>query len=107
VLSFSFKESLVQTPEFFEPFWDSQAPRIGEPRSVGWDGWLKGVKNEESTCGPTFFDVLEADLAGKGEKEKFLFVELNREDVEFLPWRKSHQHEAEDDEYPADLSRFL
>jgi hypothetical protein len=107
VLSFSFKESLVQTPEFFEPFWDSQAPRIGEPRSVGWDGWLKGVKNEESTCGPTFFDVLEADLAGKGEKEKFLFVELNREDVEFLPWRKSHQHEAEDDEYPADLSRVV
>ena len=35
--------------EFFEPFWDSGAPRLGETRAVGWGQWMEATQTQTPT----------------------------------------------------------
>jgi hypothetical protein len=36
-----------QKAAFFEPFWDSGAPRLGEKGAVGWSQWLKANQSQQ------------------------------------------------------------
>ncbi|KAI8505433.1 Protein nrde2 [Branchiostoma belcheri] len=53
--------------EFFEPFWDSNAARVGEEGARGWGAWQERKE--------------------KGGSRAWLDIESGRERVHWLPWR--------------------
>ncbi|XP_035689818.1 nuclear exosome regulator NRDE2-like [Branchiostoma floridae] len=80
--------------EFFEPFWDSSAPRVGEDGARGWRAW-----QEKKEKGGWEMDVTADDEADEADEEEevlsqsasrsqaWLDIESGRERVHWLPWR--------------------
>lgn len=86
---------------FFEPFWDSGAPRIGESNALGWDQTIK--MKQVADC--TLFDKIYQDLEKTEEKisvdaksvsDLWLQLERVREASFWLPVRGSALESLED-----------
>uniref|UniRef100_A0A8D0GH12 NRDE-2, necessary for RNA interference, domain containing n=1 Tax=Sphenodon punctatus TaxID=8508 RepID=A0A8D0GH12_SPHPU len=88
--------------EFFEPFWDSGEPRIGEKGAKGWKAWM----HQQEKGGW----IVEEDADEDEEiKDKtlpkwriWLDIECSREAKHWLPWRpdKTKKQAEEDCEDP-------
>ncbi|XP_053113151.1 nuclear exosome regulator NRDE2 isoform X3 [Hemicordylus capensis] len=95
--------------EFFEPFWDSGEPRIGEKGAKGWKAWMhQQEKGGWVVINPP--DEDEEDIEEEQEiKDKslpkwqnWLHIERSREAKHWLPWRpdKTKKQTLEDCEDP-------
>ncbi|XP_054828308.1 nuclear exosome regulator NRDE2 isoform X2 [Eublepharis macularius] len=95
--------------EFFEPFWDSGEPRIGEKGAKGWKAWMhQQEKGGWIVINPP--DEDEEDIEEEQEiKDKslpkwqnWLHIERSREGRHWLPWRpdKTKKQTEEDCEDP-------
>ncbi|XP_029820087.1 protein NRDE2 homolog isoform X3 [Manacus vitellinus] len=95
--------------EFFEPFWDSGEPRIGEKGARGWKAWMhqqeKGgwvaLKDDDEDD-----EEIDEDLEIKDKTlpkwHIWLDIEYSREARHWLPWRpdKTKKETEEDCEDP-------
>ncbi|XP_070797353.1 nuclear exosome regulator NRDE2 [Pituophis catenifer annectens] len=95
--------------EFFEPFWDSGEPRVGEKGAKGWKAWMhQQEKGGWVLINPP--DEDEEDVEDEEEiKDKslpkwqnWLHIERSREARHWLPWRpeKNKKPSLEDCEDP-------
>ncbi|XP_061467929.1 nuclear exosome regulator NRDE2 [Rhineura floridana] len=95
--------------EFFEPFWDSGEPRIGEKGAKGWKAWMhQQEKGGWVAINPP--DEEEEDIEEEEEiKDKslpkwqnWLHIERSREGRHWLPWRpdKTKKQTLEDCDDP-------
>nr|XP_020663249.1 protein NRDE2 homolog [Pogona vitticeps] len=96
--------------EFFEPFWDSGEPRIGEKGAKGWKVWMhQQEKGGWVVLNPPDGD--EEDLEDKEEDLKdrslpkwqhWLHIERSREERHWVPWRpdKTKKQTLDDCEDP-------
>ena len=112
--------------EFFEPFWDSNVPRIGEQNARGWKRWFEerkkektGELNQTEQCGflesvsypeENLHKLLEEETAlemsligNKPLHVAWAHLEEFREQEHFLPWHLS----APDEEEPEDVDRVV
>ncbi|KAK2538190.1 Nrde2 [Columba livia] len=95
--------------EFFEPFWDSGEPRIGEKGARGWKAWMhQQEKGGWIAVKPDDDDDEEID-EDQEIKDKtlpkwhiWLDIEYSREARHWLPWRpdKTKKETEEDCEDP-------
>ncbi|MFT7801827.1 protein NRDE2 homolog isoform X1 [Arapaima gigas] len=99
-----------QQVEFFEPFWDSGEPRVGEKGARGWKAWM----HQQERGGwliPNELDDDDDDDQDDGSEVKdktwpkwriWLDVEASREANHWLPWRpdKTKGQSEEDCEDP-------
>ena len=95
---------------FFEPFWDSDAPRLGENGAVGWKQWMKASESHEQVKPLSFIDanflstftpssdVLKFAseqstdpelnlIAGHSLTDAWLILEDHRQKIDSLPFR--------------------
>ncbi|XP_063146288.1 nuclear exosome regulator NRDE2 isoform X2 [Candoia aspera] len=95
--------------EFFEPFWDSGEPRIGEKGAKGWKAWMhQQEKGGWVVINPP--DEDEEDVEDKEEIkdrslpkwQNWLHIERSREVRHWLPWRpeKNKKQSLEDCDDP-------
>ncbi|KAJ8341255.1 hypothetical protein SKAU_G00335460 [Synaphobranchus kaupii] len=99
-----------QQVEFFEPFWDSGEPRVGEKGARGWKAWMHQQERGGWLVPNDPDDDDEDDEEDSSEvKDKtrpkwriWLDVEASRESNNWLPWRpdKSKGQTEEDCEDP-------
>ncbi|XP_061109952.1 nuclear exosome regulator NRDE2 [Conger conger] len=98
-----------QQVEFFEPFWDSGEPRIGEKGARGWKAWMhqqeRGgwlVPNDPEDDDDDEEDSSEVKDKSWPKWRIWLDVEASRESNHWLPWRpdKSKGQTEEDCEDP-------
>ncbi|KAG9268986.1 hypothetical protein AMEX_G18027 [Astyanax mexicanus] len=99
-----------QQVEFFEPFWDSGEPRVGERGGRGWRAWMlqqeRGgwVVPPETEDDDDDEDQDECEIRDKSQPKWriWLDVETSREAKHWLPWRpdKSKGQSEEDCEDP-------
>ncbi|XP_015278744.1 PREDICTED: protein NRDE2 homolog [Gekko japonicus] len=95
--------------EFFEPFWDSGEPRIGEKGAKGWKAWM----HQQEKGGWIAINPPDEEEEDVEEEEKikdkslpkwqnWLHVERSREGRHWLPWRpdKTKKQTEEDCEDP-------
>nr|XP_015205763.1 PREDICTED: protein NRDE2 homolog [Lepisosteus oculatus] len=84
-----------QQVEFFEPFWDSGEPRIGERGARGWKAWMR-QQERGGWIIPTEADDDDEDADDDDGEVKdrslpkpqvWLEVEASREARHWLPWR--------------------
>ncbi|XP_067153024.1 nuclear exosome regulator NRDE2 isoform X2 [Apteryx mantelli] len=95
--------------EFFEPFWDSGEPRIGEKGARGWSawmhqqekgGWIAVTKPDDDD------EEIDEDQEIKNKTlpkwQIWLDIEYSREARQWLPWRpdKTKKQTEEDCEDP-------
>nr|XP_009688106.1 PREDICTED: protein NRDE2 homolog [Struthio camelus australis] len=95
--------------EFFEPFWDSGEPRIGEKGARGWrawmhqqekGGWIAVTKSDDDD------EEIDEDQEIKNKTlpkwQIWLDIEYSREARHWLPWRpdKTKKQTEEDCEDP-------
>ncbi|CAN0107574.1 unnamed protein product [Bubo scandiacus] len=96
--------------EFFEPFWDSGEPRIGEKGARGWKAWMhQQEKGGWIALKPDDDDDEEEIDEDQEIKDKtlpkwhiWLDIEYSREARQWLPWRpdKTKKETEEDCEDP-------
>ncbi|XP_067311224.1 nuclear exosome regulator NRDE2 [Pseudorasbora parva] len=98
-----------QQVEFFEPFWDSGEPRIGERGARGWNAWMLQQERGGWVIPPEPDDDDEEEQEDSEIKDKtrpkwniWLDVETSREANQWLPWRpdKTKGQSEEDCEDP-------
>ncbi|KAK9959847.1 hypothetical protein ABG768_009947 [Culter alburnus] len=98
-----------QQVEFFEPFWDSGEPRIGERGARGWNAWMHQQEKGGWVIPPEPDDDDEEEPEDSEIKDKtrpkwkiWLDVEASREANHWLPWRpdKTKGQSEEDCEDP-------
>ncbi|XP_064179184.1 nuclear exosome regulator NRDE2 isoform X2 [Anguilla rostrata] len=99
-----------QQVEFFEPFWDSGEPRVGEKGARGWKAWMHQQERGGWLVPNDPDDDDDDDQEDSSEvKDKtwpkwriWLDVEASRETNQWLPWRpdKSKGQTEEDCEDP-------
>ncbi|XP_042336651.1 nuclear exosome regulator NRDE2 isoform X2 [Sceloporus undulatus] len=95
--------------EFFEPFWDSGEPRIGEKGAKGWKAWM----HQQEKGGWVILNPPDEDEEDVEEEEEiknkslpkwqnWLHVERSREAKHWLPWRpdKTKKQTVDDCEDP-------
>ncbi|KAH0620431.1 hypothetical protein JD844_020874 [Phrynosoma platyrhinos] len=95
--------------EFFEPFWDSGEPRIGEKGAKGWKAWM----HQQEKGGWVVLNPPDEDEEDAEEEEEiknkslpkwqnWLHVERSREARHWLPWRpdKTKKQTVDDCEDP-------
>ncbi|KAL0969699.1 hypothetical protein UPYG_G00231080 [Umbra pygmaea] len=98
-----------QQVEFFEPFWDSGEPRVGERGARGWrawmnqqerGGWLQNSEPDDDEDDDQ--DESEVKDATWPKWRIWLDVETSREAFHWLPWRpdKTKGQSVEDCEDP-------
>ncbi|XP_014802520.1 PREDICTED: protein NRDE2 homolog [Calidris pugnax] len=91
--------------EFFEPFWDSGEPRIGEKGARGWKAWMhQQEKGGWVALKPDDDDEEEEIDEDQEIKDKtlpkwhiWLDIEYSREARHWLPWRPKETEEDCDD----------
>ncbi|XP_035744938.1 nuclear exosome regulator NRDE2 isoform X2 [Egretta garzetta] len=91
--------------EFFEPFWDSGEPRIGEKGARGWKAWMHQQEKGGWIALKTDDDDDEEIDEDQEIKDKtlpkwhiWLDIEYSREARHWLPWRPDKmKKEAEED----------
>lgn len=105
--SFTYKQKIA----FFEPFWDSGAPRLGEKGAVGWSQWMQTSQNQQTAkplslidahflahsesvqaCFNTEDTVEQQDpelslIAGHPLSDAWLHLENYRQQEDALPYR--------------------
>ncbi|KAM6467455.1 nuclear exosome regulator NRDE2 isoform 2-T3 [Liasis olivaceus] len=95
--------------EFFEPFWDSEEPRIGEKGAKGWKAWMhqqeKGgwvVINPPDEDEEDVEDEEEIKARSVPKWQNWLHIERSREARHWLPWRpeKNKKQSLEDCDDP-------
>ncbi|XP_034957789.1 nuclear exosome regulator NRDE2 [Zootoca vivipara] len=95
--------------EFFEPFWDSGEPRIGEKGAKGWKAWMhQQEKGGWVAIIPPDEDEEEAEEEEEIKDrtlpkwQNWLHVERSREGRHWLPWRpdKTKKETVDDCEDP-------
>ncbi|XP_039202865.1 nuclear exosome regulator NRDE2 [Crotalus tigris] len=95
--------------EFFEPFWDSGEPRIGEKGAKGWKAWMhqqeKGgwvVINPPDEDEEDVEDEEEIKDRSLPKWQNWLHIERSREARHWMPWRpeKNKKQSSEDCEDP-------
>nr|XP_023684514.1 protein NRDE2 homolog [Paramormyrops kingsleyae] len=99
-----------QQVEFFEPFWDSGEPRVGEKGARGWRAWMhQQERGGWVVPGEPDDDDDDEEDEGSEVKDKtwpkwriWLDVETSREASHWLPWRpdKAKGQSEEDCEDP-------
>ncbi|XP_073683226.1 nuclear exosome regulator NRDE2 isoform X2 [Garra rufa] len=98
-----------QQVDFFEPFWDSGEPRIGERGARGWKAWMLQQEKGGWVIPPEPDDDDEEEQDDSEIKDKtwpkwkiWLDVEASREANHWLPWRpdKTKGQSEEDCEDP-------
>ncbi|XP_030630214.1 protein NRDE2 homolog [Chanos chanos] len=98
-----------QQVEFFEPFWDSGEPRVGEHGARGWKAWMHQQERGGWVVPPEAEDDEDEDEEDSEIKDKswpkwkiWLDVESSREAKHWLPWRpdKAKGQSEEDCEDP-------
>lgn len=98
-----------QQVDFFEPFWDSGEPRIGERGARGWKAWMLQQEKGGWVIPPEPDDDEEEEQEDSEIKDKtwpkwkiWLDVEASREANQWLPWRpdKTKGQSEEDCEDP-------
>nr|XP_029531606.1 protein NRDE2 homolog isoform X2 [Oncorhynchus nerka] len=98
-----------QQVEFFEPFWDSGEPRVGERGASGWRAWMTQQERGGWLQPSEQDDGDEEDQEELEVKDKtwpkwriWLDVETSREAIHWLPWRpdKTKGQSVEDCEDP-------
>ncbi|KAG7466228.1 hypothetical protein MATL_G00162580 [Megalops atlanticus] len=98
-----------QQVEFFEPFWDSGEPRVGEKGARGWKAWMhqqeRGgwiIPNEPDDDDDEEEDASEVKDKTWPKWRIWLDVEASRESNHWLPWRpdKTKGQSEEDCEDP-------
>ncbi|XP_052009009.1 nuclear exosome regulator NRDE2 [Xyrauchen texanus] len=98
-----------QQVEFFEPFWDSGEPRIGERGARGWRSWMLQQERGGWVVPPEPDDDDDEEQEDSEIKDKtwpkwkiWLDVEASREANHWLPWRpdKTKGQSEEDCEDP-------
>ncbi|KAK2878739.1 hypothetical protein Q8A67_019530 [Cirrhinus molitorella] len=98
-----------QQVDFFEPFWDSGEPRIGERGARGWKAWMLQQERGGWVIPPEPDDDDEEEQDDSEIKDKswpkwkiWLDVEASREANHWLPWRpdKTKGQSEEDCEDP-------
>ncbi|XP_050990068.1 nuclear exosome regulator NRDE2 [Labeo rohita] len=98
-----------QQVDFFEPFWDSGEPRIGERGARGWKAWMLQQERGGWVIPPEPDDEDEEEQDDSEIKDKtwpkwkiWLDVEASREANHWLPWRpdKTKGQSEEDCEDP-------
>ncbi|XP_062974026.1 nuclear exosome regulator NRDE2 [Elgaria multicarinata webbii] len=95
--------------EFFEPFWDSGEPRIGEKGAKGWKAWM----HQQEKGGWVIINPPDDDEEDAEDEEEikdkslpkwqnWLHIERSREGRHWLPWRpdKTKKQTLEDCEDP-------
>ena len=102
-------ETSRERGEFFEPFWDSGAPRLGETSAVGWAQWMETSQSQKpakplsfietpfltSPDPPQSSDTNEGSdpelelIAGCSLPEAWLRLENHRQRNDALPFRGS------------------
>ncbi|KAA0711184.1 Protein NRDE2 -like protein [Triplophysa tibetana] len=96
-----------QQVEFFEPFWDSEEPRIGEREARGWKAWMIQQQRGGWVVPPEPDDEDDDEQEDLEIKDKtwpkwkiWLDVEASREANHWLPWRpdktKGQSEDCED-----------
>ncbi|KAI7804865.1 nuclear exosome regulator NRDE2 isoform X2 [Triplophysa rosa] len=96
-----------QQVEFFEPFWDSEEPRIGERGARGWKAWMIQQQRGGWVVPPEPDDEDDDEQEDLEIKDKtwpkwkiWLDVEASREAKHWLPWRpdktKGQSEDCED-----------
>ncbi|KAM6973261.1 nuclear exosome regulator NRDE2 [Aplochiton taeniatus] len=97
-----------QQVEFFEPFWDSGEPRVGESGARGWKAWML-QQERGGWLQPNPEEEDEEEEEEEEMKDKtwpkwriWLDVESSREAAHWLPWRpdKAKGQTVEDCEDP-------
>ena len=97
-----------QKVEFFEPFWDSGAPRLGEDGAVGWSNWMQASQSQQAAKPLSVIDAHflahskvstvgvseECDpelslVSGHTLSEAWLHLESYRQQMDSLPFRGS------------------
>ncbi|EIW72388.1 hypothetical protein TREMEDRAFT_26535 [Tremella mesenterica DSM 1558] len=73
----------------FETFWDTEAPRIGEPGAVGW-------RNTSSGIAPPSTNTFPSQSQSSDSLERWLEAERQAESVFSLPGRASNLDDEED-----------
>uniref|UniRef100_A0A4W4FV71 NRDE-2, necessary for RNA interference, domain containing n=1 Tax=Electrophorus electricus TaxID=8005 RepID=A0A4W4FV71_ELEEL len=83
-----------QQVEFFEPFWDSGEPRVGERGARGWRAWMLQQERGGWVIPPEPEEEEDEDQDESEIKDKtqpkwkiWLDVEASREANHWLPWR--------------------
>ncbi|XP_058604672.1 nuclear exosome regulator NRDE2 isoform X2 [Onychostoma macrolepis] len=98
-----------QQVDFFEPFWDSGEPRIGERGARGWKAWMLQQERGGWVIPPEPDEDDEEEQDDSEIKDKtwpkwkiWLDVEASREANHWLPWRpdKTKGQSEEDCEDP-------
>ena len=93
---------------FFEPFWDSGAPRLGESGAVGWNQWMQASQNVQNPKSLSLVDasfLVHSDtplnteveneekdpelvlIAGQSLSDAWLILENYRQEQDVLPFR--------------------
>ncbi|XP_074091616.1 nuclear exosome regulator NRDE2 isoform X2 [Macrotis lagotis] len=91
--------------EFFEPFWDSGEPRVGEKGARGWRAWMhqqeRGgwvvVKPDEDEDEPEEDDQ-EIKNKNLPKWQIWLSIEHSREHRHWLPWRPDKTKKQTDED---------
>ncbi|XP_015720835.1 nuclear exosome regulator NRDE2 isoform X1 [Coturnix japonica] len=92
--------------EFFEPFWDSGKPRIGEKGARGWRAWMhqqeKGgwvaVDNPDDDDEEEIDEDEEIKDKTRPKWHIWMDIEYSRESRHWLPWRPDKtKNQAEED----------
>ncbi|XP_076834625.1 nuclear exosome regulator NRDE2 [Brachyhypopomus gauderio] len=94
-----------QQVEFFEPFWDSGEPRVGERGARGWRAWMLQQERGGWIIPPESEEEEDEDQDESEIKDKtqpkwriWLDVEATREANQWLPWRPdSTKDQSEED----------
>ncbi|KAG8126412.1 hypothetical protein E2320_021629 [Naja naja] len=95
--------------EFFEPFWDSGEPRVGEKGAKGWKAWM----HQQEKGGWVLINPPDEDEEDVEDEEEikdrslpkwrnWLHIERSREARHWLPWRpeKNKKPSSEDCDDP-------
>lgn len=105
--SASSAEGYKQKIAFFEPFWDSDAPRLGEDGAVGWKHWMQASETHQKAKPLSFIDAnflststphsdSDSDqstdpelnlIAGHSLPDAWLLLENHRQKMDSLPFR--------------------
>eukprot|EP00730_Choanoeca_flexa_P001024 TRINITY_DN10447_c0_g1_i1.p1 TRINITY_DN10447_c0_g1~~TRINITY_DN10447_c0_g1_i1.p1 ORF type:complete len:807 (+),score=108.93 TRINITY_DN10447_c0_g1_i1:86-2422(+) len=95
----SYRTLIGEPLAYFEAYWESGAPRIGEPGAVGFARWLElrthgaatpTVRGQHPATRPDGLDAIT-------DWQKWLQIETFREQTHWQPWRPLGAEETEED----------
>lgn len=95
--------TLEDLKTYFEPFWDSGAPRFGEEYAEGWNKVFTEKKFDFHRIEPsTDINLKEEEIIENGDSKSQIWIEFEklREEHHWLPWSPNLENKDEDCEDP-------